>query len=42
MKDKGEVHTCLLPEQEKVLEEYGRSKGKLNLGKTVDYVLNEN
>ena len=41
MKDKGEVHICLLPEQAKKLEEYGKSKGLLNLRQTIELILNE-
>ena len=36
------LHVCFSPEQIKLLEEFGKSKGILTLSQTIDYVTGKN
>jgi hypothetical protein len=36
------LHICFSPEQIKLLEEFGKSKGILTLSQTIDYVIGKN
>jgi hypothetical protein len=36
------LHVCFSPEQIKLLEEFGKSKGILTLSQTIDYVIGKN
>lgn len=38
---KGKVHVCLLPEQVRLLEAFGKSKGFLTLSQTLEHILSE-
>jgi hypothetical protein len=36
------LHVCFDPEQIKLLEKFGKSKGILNLSQTIEYVIGKN
>ena len=36
------LHVCFSPEQIKLLEEFGKSKGILTLSQTIEYVIGKN